>query len=558
MARAVILARVSDPKQMIKGDSLDDQLIKCNHFIESQGWKKDREFTLIESGRKGERKYFWEVYDYCKNKNKTGEKIDYLVVLNIGRFTRGGGEIYLKLKRDFEDIGVNFTDIYKTVGEKVNTLDEYGYKYDWSEYSPSEPAEVYEANQRRDYVRAQLTQMISGCIRNIRKGYWNGPAPFGLMNKKVDTPTEGLRNVLADNTKEDYFVKRIFEMRSKGIPDKQIVGVINSLGFKTRLMSKRDPRTKVRVGSRGGVPITVKKIQEYIMNPIYVGIIVAKWTQFQPVKAIMFDGLVDVETFNAANKGKIYIVKNADDSVEVRRNVKWANVNQPDKRMRNNPDYPFKPVLLCPICHKEVKASASKGRSGERFPTYFCERKPHKRWHEKRDVVHTTMHSFLDNVKFTDESTRLFQELFFESWQEKRRVAVDDSQKAEGYVAGLLLEQKNTLDSFKSATNPSIKKALEEDYEKLDVKIKEARGKRNEFENKEVDIKLVLRYAAYLVEHPGELLTAKENNNNRRYLFGLVFEELPTYDELISGTAKLQPVFQLKGNENASKEDLVR
>ena len=132
MAGAVIIARVSDEKQKINGgDLLDDQVTQCQRFIDGQGWTLAHSpFVLIESGRKGEREYFWEVFDYCKSKSKTSEKIDYLVVLNIGRFTRKGGTDYLSLKNEYAEIGVQFTDIFGTVGQKVNTLQQYGFKYD--------------------------------------------------------------------------------------------------------------------------------------------------------------------------------------------------------------------------------------------------------------------------------------------------------------------------------------------------------------------------------------------------------------------------------------------
>jgi DNA invertase Pin-like site-specific DNA recombinase len=118
MARAVILARVSDPKQKINGDSLEDQLIKCSSFIRSQGWIKDRDFNLVESGRKGERQYFWELYDYCKSKQNTPEKIDYLVCLNIGALYQSGGEDYLKLKRDFEKSGLKLLIFTKQLAKR--------------------------------------------------------------------------------------------------------------------------------------------------------------------------------------------------------------------------------------------------------------------------------------------------------------------------------------------------------------------------------------------------------------------------------------------------------
>ena len=557
MVRAVILARASDPKQIIKGDTLEDQIFLCKKYIDSKKWTLVEIFPCVESGRKSEKEYFWKIFDYCKERKDTLKKIDYLVVKNLSRFTRGGGAEYLSLKKQLADVGVKIQDTLGTVGDEVNTLADLGFEYDWSKQSPTEANEVSQAEGNLQYVRNQLTQMISGCIRYIQKGYWNGPAPYGLMNEKTETQEDGIRNTLVEKASESYFIKRIYEMRAAGVPDKEIVEKINLMGFKTRLMVKRDRKTKVKIGTRGGVKITVKKIQEWIVNPIYCGIIVAKWTKYQPVKVAMFDGLVDIETFNAANKGKIYITKNNDNSFNIKHNVRWANINQPDKRMRDNPLYPYKPVLLCPVCRKEVKASASTGRSGEKFPSYFCDR-GHARWHKKPSDVDEVLSKSLKILKFSGSYTKLFEASFIDSWKEKMHTAMKDSEEAESYVSELLVKRKSKLEAIEMATSPIVKKAFEEQFEEIDNQIKKARGQRNVVEDKEVDVKLALRYGVYLMEHPGELLLGKENNNNRRYLFSLVFEELPTYDELVNGTAKLRPIFQLKGNENESKLQLVQ
>ena len=556
--RAIILARASDPKQVIRGDTLEDQIFLCKKFIDMKGWKLVEVFPCVESGRKSEKEYFWKIFDYCKTRRGTQERIDYLVVKNLSRFTRGGGAEYLSLKKQLAEIGVKIQDTLGTVGEEVNTLADLGFEYDWSKQSPTEANEVSQAEGNLQYVRNQLTQMISGCIRYLNKGYWNGPAPYGLANKKIETQEDGIRNILTENEKESHYIKRIFEMRAKGVSDPEIVESINKMGFKTRLMVRRDKRTKVKIGTKGGVNLTVKKIQEWIVNPIYCGVIVAKWTKYQPVKAMLFDGLVDIETFNSANKGKVYINKNADNSFVVKHNIKWSNINQPDKRMRNNPLYPYKSILLCPVCRKEIKASASTGHLGVKYPTYHCDRNHHKRWHETRENVHKIVESFVERLKFSKEFTTLFQEVFMESWQEKRKVTMIDSEKAESYVAELVVKRKNILETIKTTESMSVKKALEKEFEELDSEIDSAKNNRNKVEEKELNVKQALRYACYLMEHPKELLINKDNMINQRYIFGLVFDTLPTVDELVSGTAKLQPIFQLKGNENMSKSDLVQ
>src|SRR3989338_5605509 len=73
-----------------------------------------------------------------------------------------------------------------------------------------------------------------------------------------------------------------------------------------KLHEKNNP-TKV-IGYRGGIPLTVDQFHKYIENPIYAGINNEKWTQGHPIKA-KFDGLVSIEMFNRANRGKITILE---------------------------------------------------------------------------------------------------------------------------------------------------------------------------------------------------------------------------------------------------------
>lgn len=99
MPRAIILARASDPKQIIKGDTFEDQVCVCKKMVEQNNWELDNTFEFVESGRKSEKEYFWRIFNYCKERVETPKKIDYLVVKNLSRFNRGGGAEYIFLKK---------------------------------------------------------------------------------------------------------------------------------------------------------------------------------------------------------------------------------------------------------------------------------------------------------------------------------------------------------------------------------------------------------------------------------------------------------------------------
>lgn len=74
-------------------------------------------------------------------------------------------------------------------------------------------------------------------------------------------------------------------------------------------MRDKHNRAKI-IGQRGGKPLTLKVLWYTLANPIYAGINDEKWTQGKPVKC-KFDGLVSLELFNQANRGKVYISDNS-------------------------------------------------------------------------------------------------------------------------------------------------------------------------------------------------------------------------------------------------------
>ena len=59
---------------------------------------------------------------------------------------------------------------------------------------------------------------------------------------------------------------------------------------------------------------------------------------------------------------------------------------------------------------------------------------------------------------------------------------------------------------------------------------------------KPLDIEAILKKVRYLLEHIDELLLKQANPVRKAQLFGALFNQLPTYDDLDSGTQKT-PLF---------------
>jgi hypothetical protein len=201
-------------------------------------------------------------------------------------------------------------------------------------------------------------------------GYRVKPAPMGYVNVKIDTEHDK-RVVLQTHPVESPWFIRMFEIRElDNLSDEQIVAEINRMEFKSRRIHRHNPEDKTKVvGYAGERPPSVKQFQRYIQNPIYAGVNTEKWTDGQPIKT-KFKGLVSIDTFNKANRGKIVIVEDGE-SVRIFKGKipQWLL-----KKQKDNPLYPYRKYILCPICKSPLLGSVSRGKLGKHYPAYHCQR----------------------------------------------------------------------------------------------------------------------------------------------------------------------------------------
>lgn len=92
-----------------------------------------------------------------------------------------------------------------------------------------------------------------------------------------------------------------------------------------------------------------------------------------------------------------------------------------------------------------------------------------------------------------------------------------------------------------------------DDIDDLEQKIKSAREVRDKQVKKEVNVKLAFKYGRYFMEHMEELLIDRDNVLRQQQLFAMMFEELPTYEDLLNGTPKLNLYFKLNKNKDLSQ-----
>lgn len=531
----LLAIRVSTDKQGMDGDSPEAQREQGERYAATHGIVITETIILMESASH-EDQPMQKVINACKVKSKG---IEVVLIKSIDRFTRGGGDYYGPLKRQLTALGVSLVDMYGVIGQQqVNTLEHTGFKYYWSEFNPSQKTEYLEAERAKDEMRDIMSRMIGAEIRYTQLGYWMRMPPYGFLSETVDT-NNGKRTILKPHPEEAPFITRLFEMRAKGIYSSQeIADELNNLGFRTRINHVRDKydRTKI-LRVVGGKKMDVKTLDRYAHRLIYAGVIKEKWTYDKPVKA-QFDGLVSPELFNQANHGKLTIEIASNNEVTVHRKLppKYQLVKK-----ALNPNFPYKKVVACPFCHKALGGSAARGKLGKYYPAYHCSRGDHY-FRVPQAEFDATIERFVKRIEIAPEHIDTLIGMIEDAWRAQQQQSVQDGQKLLEQRQALETQIRVTVDRMKVVTSETAIKYMEEDIVNAENQIKELDGQlANKAENT-VDIELVLQYARYLVKHLSEILLDLCNPLRRAAFFGAIFNEMPTYADLVCETHEKSPL----------------
>ena len=545
----IIDCRVSDPQQL-RGGSITDQEEIGRRYADRMGWNVAHVFKRPHSATTTERDDLDEIKAFIMSSGKRGIPINHYVFKCIDRLTRAGWSAYERLKGELEALGVQVHDTYGIIQQKQNTLEHLGgFEYKWSVYAPSEAAEMLTAHQGKQEARDILTRLIGAEIRLTQEGYAIRQAVDGFANKSIFVGRKKKTIRIPDPERAKFFIE-IYNLRSRGtFSDEEIVEKINAMGYRSKIKNRWDKKHENILRQLGGVPLTVKQLQRLIAQPAYAGIICEKWTNYQPIKA-QWDGLVSIEMFNEANRGKVFIDYQSENDIKILYDYHPEKTTK--KRMKDNPLFPYKWAVLCPDCHKPFLGSSPSGKSRKGFPTYHCAR-GHKYLGVAKKTFDENVEHFIKNLRFDPEYMDSWEATFLNKFHEREGEIVNHSADINRSISELQEDQAAKLREIVASDSPIVKKMLTEQIEALEGQIQAAKGVRNKLEITEDDIKAFVREAKYMMEHPAEMLLNAENPRTQRALFGLVFEETPTYTEILNGTPKLTWIFKLS-SEFATKE----
>lgn len=492
---AIAAIRVSTTKQGTDGDSPEAQKEQIQRFAATRGVTIKEYFIFLESASK-ELQPMQQAVNYCKNPKNN---IQLFIVKSIDRFTRGGSHSYDQMKMQLDDCKVKLVDIYGVIsGEEINTLDHLGFEYKWSRYSPSKKSEILEAERAKDELRDIMSRMIGAEIRYTKMGYWMRQPPYGFVSEKTETK-HGKRCILKPHHTEAKYMKMLYELRAKGtLHDEQIVAKVNELGFTTRVRYLRDKidRTKI-VRKTGGDPLSVKAMQKLLSNPIYAGINAEKWTGGKPIRSV-FDGLVSIDIFNSANKGKKVIAENPDGEVSVYTKRPPEHLVNKGKRY---PDFPYRKFVLCPECKHPLLGSASRGKTGKYYPAYHCSHYGHY-YRIPKQELEDTVAAFIRNLTVSGDHMDAVLGAVAAEWNLRNQSQLQALQDIDNRIAELRTSAVATMDKIRVLSSPAALKFMEEDLVRIEKQIDILSDEKAKKEaERPSDVSKVLARVKYFVEH---------------------------------------------------------
>jgi site-specific DNA recombinase len=554
LRNGVLAVRVSTPGQGIDGDSPDAQIEQGERYAPLHNIKIIKTLTYLESASKAIQP-MQNVVDYAIDP-KNG--IDVVIVKSIDRFTRGGSTVYDQLKMQLGPHDVDLVDIYGVINNtKVNTLEHLGMQYGWSVYTPSRKTELLEAERAKDEVRDILSRMIGSEIRYTQLGYWMRKAPYGMLSEKVET-TNGKRVVLREHPEEGPIIKKMYELRAQGtMSDDQIAEEMNRMGYKSaiKFLRSQEDRTRI-IATSGGKQMTGKLLRVYVKKTIYAGVNCEKWTGGKPVKC-RFNGLITVELFNKANRGKISITPDEADPDHpiVGRAQKLEKFV---KKNLYNGDFPYRKVVMCPTCRHPLLGSASRGRLGKYYPAYHCSNHGHY-FRVPKPEFDATVDDFASRVIVSPERVDELTDAVLTVWKKRQGQLQQDVDYSAKRRQELETQIKVIVDKMKLISSATAIKYMEEDLMALEQQITKLDTQKEEKAAKEIlNMPEILMYVNYFMKHIKDLLLDHCNPITKAQCFGVIFDEVASYEEISNRSAQISQIpgvnelFKLATNDKIS------
>ncbi len=165
--------------------------------------------------------------------------------------------------------------------------------------------------------------------------------------------------------------------------------------------------------------------------------------------------------------------------------------------------------------------------------------------------------NFINTLVFKPETLDSLTAVLVNKYRIRQKDLALSSSSISLSISDLEAEKANLLDSFPHATTNTVREDIERKIIALEKRIEQTRTERNKIEITEDDLSSFIAYAKEIMEHPAKILLDEHNLRSQQSLFSLVFDGLPTYKEILSGTPKLTWIFNTSLRKDGVKTSMV-
>lgn len=555
----IIYCRISSKKQEKEWVSLEEQEKACRVYCKNNNIVVIWVFKETFSWKKSNRPILNEAFLNAKE-----NKVWYFIIFDIDRFSREGFWGYSNLKEGLEKDWVKLRDSKYIIWEKkiLHENDLVDMKqYEWNYENNSTYVEVMMTTQAEIEWKKILQRTISQEIKYEQAWYHVRQSNFWYKNKKIQTIDWWKRTIQIKHQTEWDFVIEMYNKKAEGIlSDKDIVNNINLAWCKTRHWWEMTP----------------KYMNELLINPIYVWVIMSKWTWNKPIKA-KYKWLIDIKTWNKANKWKAKIVELDNWKIDILYISKKDNSELEEKEIQeystnDNNEYKFRKLVAPPFLRwRNFKWSAPKWKAKYYKSYHFTYNDQEvKKFNLKqkylwiwKEEFEKTIYEYFKTIKFDKDFLEVFWKILNDIWENKKKEYINIENNKNKKIKELLNEQAKIVESIKEMFKSNFSNRdllLEEtnrDLDKIKEKITNIESSKEDL-NQESFEEFKLK-TLFIVEHLEEILLNTQKQSELEVIFDLVFIEKPTYDEIKSGTPKIYPVFSyIKQQKNPSCDEFCQ
>jgi flagellar biosynthesis chaperone FliJ len=210
---------------------------------------------------------------------------------------------------------------------------------------------------------------------------------------------------------------------------------------------------------------------------------------------------------------------------------------------------------MCPECNKPLLGSASRGKTGQYYSYYHCDKRGHK-FRVKKEELELRVLEFVGGLEFSQQDIDTLFAAIKAAYD--KRLAYYESQISliDGKIASLDQQARSMAKNFATIA-PSAQQYLNEELEDVDKQIKQLSLERMEMESKKpMNIDKVIARVKYFVENLDKLIVKQIDPVKKAQFFGLIFKSLPTYADLCDRNQNsplftgVNPLFQAIAGDN--------